>query len=385
MKMIKTNTLRTIRIAVATALVLALALTGIYVPAVQSDTPSGSVTAVAYADTPTGGAITGPAVTAPVNISAAVVRPIIDKVYTGEKIKPTPKVMLNGKKLKLNRDYKLSYKNNKLPGTATLTIKAKGKKYTGTKQIKFKIIIKKPVGFKLKVDSDHVTASWKKTSTKITGYKVYSAENASFTKSKKVQMLESAKAAGYSIDRFYYSRNYYVKVRAYKTIGKKNYYSEYTTVKSKKPKAAGWYTKISDRIGSDTKWIEVDLSKQIVYLNRGKKTVAKRFAVSTGKPGTATPKGTTRIINKIALHDMVGDINPATGKPEYVAKNVPWSTYFRSGGFAFHGASWNPQCNIPVDQPRIPKSHGCVNMRVKDAKYLYFNWSPIGTLTSVHK
>ena len=60
--------------------------------------------------------------------------------YTGKAIKPTPKVTLKSKVLTLNRDYKVSYKNNKKVGTATITIKGTGK-YTGTKTIQFKIAV----------------------------------------------------------------------------------------------------------------------------------------------------------------------------------------------------------------------------------------------------
>jgi lipoprotein-anchoring transpeptidase ErfK/SrfK len=187
----------------------------------------------------------------------------------------------------------------------------------------------------------------------------------------------------YSIDRPYYARSYYVKVRAYKTIDGKNYYSDETSVKVKKTKTASWFTKIASSIGSNTKWIEADLSKQIVYLHKGERNIVKAYAVSSGKPGTATVRGTFRIYKKIRLHDMKGDWNPNTNAWGYVTPNVPWTSYFKAG-YAFHGAYWNPQVNIPLDEKRVPRSHGCVNMRIKDAKYLY-NWAPVGTLVSVHK
>jgi lipoprotein-anchoring transpeptidase ErfK/SrfK len=379
------NTKRTIRIAVAATLALALSLTGLYAPAVgQTASPSAAPVGVtvAYAAA-TGGAVTGGAVTAPAVISAAQVAPITDRAYTGKSQKPKPKVTLNGQTLKRNRDYTLKYSKNKLPGTATITIAAKGKNYTGTKQVTFKILVQKPTKFKLKATSDKVLGSWKKPSGKITGYKFVYASNASFTKEKKTKSVKSPKDTGYAIDRPFYKAKYYAKVRAYVTIKGKNYYSEYTNAKSKSVKAAGWFSKISNKIGSDTKWIDIDLSKQIVYLHKGKKTTVKRFACSTGKPGTPTPKGTYSIYKKIALHDMKGDWDPVKKKWGYIAKDVPWSTYFVSD-IAFHGASWNPQVNLPLDQPRIPKSHGCINMRVSDAKYLY-DWAPMGTIVSVHK
>lgn len=58
--------------------------------------------------------------------------------YTGETIKPLPKVKYNGKILKNKTDYILSYKNNKKRGTTTIIVKGKGA-YTGQSQIKFTI------------------------------------------------------------------------------------------------------------------------------------------------------------------------------------------------------------------------------------------------------
>jgi len=53
----------------------------------------------------------------------AAVGGISNKYYTGKAIQPKPKVTYEGRTLKLGTDYKLSYKNNKAGGTATVTVK----------------------------------------------------------------------------------------------------------------------------------------------------------------------------------------------------------------------------------------------------------------------
>lgn len=65
----------------------------------------------------------------------------VKKAYanTAKAIKPNVKVKVKGVTLKKKRDYKVTYKNNKKRGTATITIKGIGN-YTGTKKIKFKIV-----------------------------------------------------------------------------------------------------------------------------------------------------------------------------------------------------------------------------------------------------
>lgn len=54
-------------------------------------------------------------------------------------VKPTPKVKLGGSVLKQGRDYTLSYKNNRKPGTAHVTVKGIGK-HKGAKSVAFKLV-----------------------------------------------------------------------------------------------------------------------------------------------------------------------------------------------------------------------------------------------------
>ena len=75
---------------------------------------------------------------------ASLAKASIDKIssrYTTSlsDVKPKPKVKLAGKTLKEGADYTVSYKNNRKPGTASLTVKGKGK-YTGHKTVKFKLV-----------------------------------------------------------------------------------------------------------------------------------------------------------------------------------------------------------------------------------------------------
>lgn len=83
--------------------------------------------------------ITEPTVPVTYNIGKAKVSAVPDKTYTGKAITPTVKVTYNGKILSKNKDYTLSYKNNKEVGTAAITITGKGS-YTGAKTVHFKIV-----------------------------------------------------------------------------------------------------------------------------------------------------------------------------------------------------------------------------------------------------
>ena len=117
---------------------------------------------------------------------------------------------------------------------------------------------------------------------------------------------------------------------------------------------------------SGGKWIDVNLTTQQVIAYEGNRAVLVA-PVSTGLPGTPTVTGRYRIYRKVPSQLMTG--------PGYYLPGVPWVMYFYRG-YSFHGTYWHNNFGQPM-------SHGCVNMRTPDAKWLY-DWAPIGTLVVVH-
>lgn len=115
-------------------------------------------------------------------------------------------------------------------------------------------------------------------------------------------------------------------------------------------------------------WLKVDLSAQKVYAYKGT-TLVNSFDVATGKPGHRTYAGVFYVNVKYSTQTMRGE--------DYVTPNVRWISYF-NGGEGFHAAPWNLG-NITAG---IPSSHGCVNMRPTDAKWVY-DFAPIGTKVEV--
>lgn len=115
------------------------------------------------------------------------------------------------------------------------------------------------------------------------------------------------------------------------------------------------------------RWIEVDLSSQRLVAWNGKQQV-KSFIVSTGKRTTPTRMGTYTIQSKSSSSRMRGQ--------GYNVPNVPYVMYY-SGGYAVHGAYWHNSFGTPV-------SHGCVNLRVSQARWLY-GWTPTGTRVVIHQ
>ena len=72
------------------------------------------------------------------DVANAVIENIEDQVYTGEQIRPTPTVEINGVALVNGTDYELAYENNTNVGTATIRVVGKGE-YEGQKEKSFNI------------------------------------------------------------------------------------------------------------------------------------------------------------------------------------------------------------------------------------------------------
>lgn len=119
-------------------------------------------------------------------------------------------------------------------------------------------------------------------------------------------------------------------------------------------------------MGSE-RWIDVDLSEQRVYAYEGS-SIVNTFIVSTGTWLHPTVTGRFKIYIKLRYTDMSG--------PGYYLPDVPYTMYFYSG-YALHGTYWHNNFGVPM-------SHGCVNLSIPDAGWL-FNWASVGTIVNVHQ
>ena len=113
-------------------------------------------------------------------------------------------------------------------------------------------------------------------------------------------------------------------------------------------------------------WIDVDLTQQRVYAYAGD-TVVNSFLVSTGTWQTPTVTGKYNIWIKLRFTDMAG--------PGYYLPDVPYTMYFYKG-YGLHGTYWHNNFGTPM-------SHGCVNLSIPDAAWLY-DFSNVGTVVNVH-
>ena len=119
------------------------------------------------------------------------------------------------------------------------------------------------------------------------------------------------------------------------------------------------------------KWIDVSIHRGSLVAYEGRKPVfvtlispgLKGYSRVNGKPAkNTTPTGAFRIEWKHLTQTM----SPDPKKKTYYLSEVPYTQFFHMP-FALHGAYWH-------DRFGEPKSGGCVNLSVADAKWL-FGWT----------
>ena len=120
-------------------------------------------------------------------------------------------------------------------GTGTVTITGKGSHYTGTVKKTFKINPKGTNLSKLTKKSKGFTAKWKKQSTQTTGYQIQYSTSKTFKKAK-TKTIGKVKTTKASISKLKKKKIYYVRIRTYKKVSGKNYYSGWSKIKKVKTK-----------------------------------------------------------------------------------------------------------------------------------------------------
>ncbi len=115
--------------------------------------------------------------------------------------------------------------------------------------------------------------------------------------------------------------------------------------------------------GVSGKWTAVDLYEQTLVAYQDDQPVFATL-ISSGLPKWPTSEGITKIYDRHELIKMSG----MNGQPDfYYLPEVPFVMYFNDAEQALHGAYWH-------DGFGFRHSHGCVNMSITDAKWV-FNWT----------
>ena len=166
------------------------------------------------------------------NIASAKISGIKTKVYTGKKIGQKPVIKIGKKTLKLNKDYKLSYRDNLKAGKAYVTITGINT-YAGSVKKGFIIKPKKGTISKASTKSKSVTLTIKsQKSSGVLKYHVAYKVKDSNTYYKYVT-TEDLK---YTIKKLKKNKIYSFRVRGRIDVGSKVYYGDWSKIKNVKVK-----------------------------------------------------------------------------------------------------------------------------------------------------
>ncbi len=134
-------------------------------------------------------------------------------------------------------------------------------------------------------------------------------------------------------------------------------------------------TPISPDVPRNNKWVEVSVADQTLRAFENGEIVLDT-KISSGLPlnreleedelPTETPVGDHFItVKSVSRHMGVKNFTDELESGAY--PGVPWVCFFDVGGYSLHGTYWHGNFGNRM-------SHGCVNMRCEDAKWMY-RWS----------
>jgi hypothetical protein len=118
---------------------------------------------------------------------------------------------------------------------------------------------------------------------------------------------------------------------------------------------------------SGERWIEVNLFDQTLAVYDQRQLVFATLIASGAEPFWTRP-GVFQIYEKHDSAPMRGSFE-SDQSDAYYLEDVPWTMYYDKAR-ALHGAYWRAKMGFE-------QSHGCVNLTVGDAHWLY-NWGQIG-------
>lgn len=157
-------------------------------------------------------------------------------VYDGNAKEPSVTVFDNNGNIISNDYYKVFYKKNTEVGKATVKVKLK-KGYSGTLKEFFTINPRGTELTSLTGKSKNISAKWAKQKIQTTGYELqYSTDNNFSGKTTVTTLIKKNTTAKLTVEKLKARKTYYVRIRTYKAVKGKKYYSAWSKVKNVKTK-----------------------------------------------------------------------------------------------------------------------------------------------------
>ncbi len=156
-------------------------------------------------------------------------------VYSGKAKKPSVTVRNRNNGIISKSDYKVTYGSGRINvGTYNVTVKMKGS-YYGSRTLQFKIL-PTPTGIRsLGALKSGFGITWTKKTKQVTGYQIRYSTNSTM-KNSKVKTIKKNTVTSAKIKGLKTGKKYYVKVRTYKKVNGKNYYSSWSAKKAVRTK-----------------------------------------------------------------------------------------------------------------------------------------------------
>ena len=117
---------------------------------------------------------------------------------------------------------------------------------------------------------------------------------------------------------------------------------------------------LSADVPAEEKRIHVLLDEQLMLAFEGDRIVHQALT-ATGRQGNETPTGDFSIFHKRPSSRMAGGDGITSA---YDLFGVPWNSYITEEGIALHGTFWHSDFGKP-------RSFGCINLPVEDARWVY--------------
>lgn len=141
-------------------------------------------------------------------------------------------------------------------------------------------------------------------------------------------------------------------------------------------------TPISPDVKPEQKFIEVSLDLQELTAYEEGRVVLKT-KISSGLDYSPpneipwnTPTGLFHVQTKMPSKHM-GGAELTDDYNAYILPGVPWVSFFEpENGIAFHGTYWHQNYGMPM-------SHGCINMKTEEARWLYRWVTPPGDISKI--
>jgi hypothetical protein len=145
--------------------------------------------------------------------------------------------------------------------------------------------------------------------------------------------------------------------KAYDNLYNSHYYTRPEWIHVFSP---GELSLLSPQVPEHEKHIEICLERQVLLAYEWD-VLVYAARVATGQKNFESPTGWFHTFHKRPTYHMTGGADEFS---VFDLPGVPWDSYITEGGVAIHGTYWHNDFGHP-------HSHGCINMSLQDAKWIY--------------